>query len=252
MAENNKGLTAEQQLLALIEGQEKNTVQRPQEQAQGPVGQAMGALRGLKGKNFFGKTPITERKPPILSPEVIKARLAYFAGTMRKAIKGGDIEFSLSLVNNLLVGLICVLFVFLGYEIFVKPKTFKMLPDIMSAKKVADVSEPGLAPPKDISYYIDKLGQRDIFKPKPKEVPKPAAVEAPKPPPVVEQAMKELKLVGLSPSTNNSSSYVMIENTKTQATFFLKEGDSIDGVTVQSIFADKVILSDGKETRELK
>ncbi|MDD5439899.1 MAG: hypothetical protein PHS37_06915 [Candidatus Omnitrophica bacterium] len=259
MAENGKGLTAEQQLLALIESQDKDARALPSASGQTDTAKPQGrpgpgGLLGAAFKRGSGSSqmPIARRKVPVLSPDVLKARMAYALDVLKKAVKGQDMELSLSLVNNALVVGICVLFVFLGYEIFIKPKEFKMLPQIITAKKVQETAETSKEEPRDIGFYLNKLGLRDVFKAKPKEEPKAAKAEIVKPPPIIEGAIKDLKLVGLSPSADRSMNYAMIENTKTQATFFLKEGDTVSGLRVESVGDDKVILSDGTETRELK
>jgi hypothetical protein len=45
---------------------------------------------------------------------------------------------------------------------------------------------------------------------------------------------------------------VMIEDTKTQRTFFLKKGQMIDDIKLEAVFKDKVILNYLGEEIELK
>ena len=90
---------------------------------------------------------------------------------------------------------------------------------------------------KTAAYYFEKVAQRDIFKMGPKPLPteKQKVVS-----PVVTEATKNLKLVGISWSDNPDA---MIEDTQAKRTFFLKRGQKIGKMKIQAIFRDKVILS---------
>jgi type II secretory pathway component PulC len=67
---------------------------------------------------------------------------------------------------------------------------------------------------------------------------------------MVVEATKHLRLVGISWSDDPD---IMIEDTKTQRTLFLKKGKLIDNeIKVQAVFKDKVILSYNGEEIELR
>ena len=105
---------------------------------------------------------------------------------------------------------------------------------------------------KAVSYYLEKIGQRDIFKM--------GAVQKITGADGVQTEMKvtssrildateTLKLVGISWSDNPDA---IIEDTKDTKTFFVKIGQKIGEVKVQAIFKDKVVLSYQGEETELK
>ncbi len=105
---------------------------------------------------------------------------------------------------------------------------------------------------KAVSYYLEKIGQRDIFKM--------GAVQKITGADGVQTEMKvtssrildateTLKLVGISWSDNPDA---IIEDTRDTKTFFVKTGQKIGDVKVQAIFKDKVVLSYQGEETELK
>ena len=58
-----------------------------------------------------------------------------------------------------------------------------------------------------------------------------------------------MKLVGIAWSDNPDA---MIEDTKVKKTYFVKQGDIINGVRIERIFRDKVVLTYKGEKIELK
>lgn len=232
MAED-KGLSAEQQLLKLIEGDSKPQTPAP---AQGAPAQA---------------GPVKARPVPIFSFDALKGRFSFIQTNIRSITKGKDMDLTLSLVNNVLIIIICAMFLFIGYQIMSGPQKFKAIGEISAAKRQSAEDTAFIDEPKDYSFYSEKMKARDIFRVKPKEI----KIEDQKqktPASTITETIKDLKLVGLSPSENKADSFAMIENTKNQTTSFLKIGDSITGLTVKDILADKVIFTDGAENSELK
>jgi hypothetical protein len=99
---------------------------------------------------------------------------------------------------------------------------------------------------KDISYYLEKIEKRDIFKMGPKKpVENVNEVISSK----AAEATQNLKLVGISWSDNPDA---IIEDTKEMRTFFLREGQMIGEIKVESISRDKVVLRYGEELIELR
>lgn len=105
---------------------------------------------------------------------------------------------------------------------------------------------------KAVSYYLEKMAQRDIFRM--------GAVQKVTTADGVQTEMKvtsskildateSLKLVGISWSGNPDA---IIEDTKQTKTFFVKPGQRIGDIKVEAIFKDKVILSYQGEETELK
>ncbi len=105
---------------------------------------------------------------------------------------------------------------------------------------------------KAVSYYIEKIGARDIFQMG--SVQKVTSADGTQSEMKVTSARildatESLKLVGISWSDNPDA---IIEDTKDTKTFFVKTGQKIGDVKVQAIFKDKVILSYQGEETELK
>jgi hypothetical protein len=97
------------------------------------------------------------------------------------------------------------------------------------------------------SYYIDKVGQRDIFKIGLKKSTEDTAKAAPIS--AAKEMTQHLKLVGISWSNDPDA---MVEDSKALRTFFVKRGHKIGGVKVEAIFKDKLILSYEGEEVELR
>ncbi len=148
-------------------------------------------------------------------------------------------------VNLILRVLIVLLVLFLGAQIVT------MGLDLKKASNLMLQPEKGAAPEleqsmelKNISYYLEKMGSRNIFSGV--EPPKPNVVPEPPKPAAEHDRTKDFSLVGISWSANPEA---MIEDTLRKRTFFVKRGQSLDGsVRVVTVFKDRVILTiDGKE-----
>lgn len=219
-----KAATAEQQLLKLIEGEE--------------------------GEKQRQKHPaITPRKTPVMSADAFKGRLSFTKDLFKEFLKGRDMNFSLDLANYLLMACVCGMFVILVVEIVRKPKRLEGLPELISVKRNVEENVSGMKALEGADAYLQKLKRRDIFTPKPKEV---KAVEEKPPVSALAQMVTKLKLVGISPAEGGSETYAMIENTETGATFFLKEQEEIAGLTIKQILENRVILTDGRDTAEVR
>jgi len=229
-----KNLTAEQQLLQLIESQDKQA-EPAKEESKAPAPPPK---------------PAAVRRQPVISADLMRGKIAFLQDNIKDILKKGDVDAVLGLVNNVLIAVICLFFVFLAIDLVFKQKKTGVLPNMENLMKQKTEKSLEIDMPKDSMYYMEKLKKRDIFKPKPKELPK---VEAPKiPVSNINDTAKDLKLVGLSPSEDGDGNIAMIENTKAVTTHFLKKGDTILGLTVTDITMDKVVLSDGKAETELK
>ncbi len=60
------------------------------------------------------------------------------------------------------------------------------------------------------------------------------------------------KLVGISQSKDPSETYVMIENSQTKLTYFLQYGQPVEGLELERILEDKVIVKIGGKSVELE
>lgn len=60
------------------------------------------------------------------------------------------------------------------------------------------------------------------------------------------------RLVGISESKNLSETYVMVENSQTKLTYFLQYGQPVEGLELERILEDKVIVKIGGKAVELE
>ena len=105
---------------------------------------------------------------------------------------------------------------------------------------------------KAVSYYLEKIGTRDIFQMGIVQKVTGAGGAGTQMKVIsssILDATEHLKLVGISWSNDPDA---IIEDTKDTKTFFVKTGQKIGEVKVQAIFKDKVILSYQGEETELK
>lgn len=100
---------------------------------------------------------------------------------------------------------------------------------------------------KAAAYYLDQIRSRNIFQPY--EVKAAAEQGATGARAVLEQTMQKYKLVGVAWLDVPESATVMLESTAEGTTRFLREGDKIDGVTVKTIYTDRVVV--GHENEEM-
>lgn len=161
--------------------------------------------------------------------------------------------FSIRNINKLLavgVGGAVIIFIFSligGINSVKGPVSFQMPESIAFA---ADKLLPTFP---DVKQYSSSISYRNIFHPfEKKEVVKvegdavPAAIKQ------ISKKTKSLKLVGISWLDTPESASAMVENTESGITYFLKSGENVNGVNVQSIYADSIVLEFAGERMELK
>ena len=98
----------------------------------------------------------------------------------------------------------------------------------------------------DISYYAQKIGARNIFKPYEKEQLEKVSVAAK---PDLAKKLSKYKLVGIAWLDLPESVSVMVEDTATGMTYFLREGEKLDDVTIKTIYTDRAVF--GYENEEI-
>jgi hypothetical protein len=161
--------------------------------------------------------------------------------------RGPQLKFSIKMLNGLLILGILVCLGVLGLEFqsgsaFVsKPVEFSL--DQSVPHRPLDINEPKS---KDIAYYAQKIGERNIFKPYEKEVLDKTNVPVK---PTLAKKLSKYKLVGVAWLDLPESASVMFEDTATGTTFFLREGEKLDDVTIKAIYTDRTVL--GYENEEI-
>lgn len=178
-------------------------------------------------------------------------RLSFFKKKLGNKWKRSDQLYlaDLKKLNGLLLLSTIILGVYfinnLSYSISTYDKLPQLEPQLQGETKPTSFKEDSFLK-KTAAYYFEKIAQRDIFKMGPKPL---VTEEKKKVSPVVIEATKNLKLVGISWSDNPDA---MIEDTQAKRTFFLKRGQNIGKMKIQAIFKDRVILSYEGEEVELK
>ncbi len=115
------------------------------------------------------------------------------------------------------------------------------------SKTISRQDESFLPKPKDVKYYIDSFGKRNIFKPYDINLGKATQAQ-----PNLAKRFNKYKLVGVAWLDLPESVSVMIEDTQTKTTYFLKTGEQLEGVTIKTIYTDRVVFSYENEETTIK
>ncbi|MBF0330548.1 MAG: hypothetical protein HQL17_01320 [Candidatus Omnitrophica bacterium] len=153
-------------------------------------------------------------------------------------------------INMALIAAVLAGFLFLVYQI--KSGVSLLNEDVMistdaSAPQANDAQS--LPAIKDVVYYLDKISARNIFQPYEKKADEGVSTAGDT---ALKGRLAKYKLVGVAWLDVPESATVMIENTSTHETRFLREGDKIDDVTVKTIFTDRVVFSYANEEMTVK
>lgn len=155
-------------------------------------------------------------------------------------------RFSVQMFNGLLTIGVLVCLAFLGLEIQSGNQLLHQQVDFdLSAIGVrsGEINEPKIH---DIAYYAQKIGTRNIFKPYEKEQLEKVNVAAK---PDLAKKLSKYKLVGVAWLDLPESVSIMVEDTTSGMTYFLREGEKLDDVTVKTIYTDRVVF--GYENEEI-
>lgn len=226
MPEERPAVTPEKQLLRLIEDNKA---------AQGKKMEA--GIRRQRSMGFF-------------SFGAWLGRFSFLKNKLKAGLTGRERTalLDIKVINNSLIACIFMLTLYVVFSFSFSWGDLGKLPGVELKPQAAsalslDTEVLGLK--RTVSYYLDKVESRDIFKMGPKN---PAAAKG-GPSEKAMEATQHLKLVGISWSDNPDA---MIEDSKAQRTFFLKRGQMIGDVKVVAIFKDKVVLNYAGEDIDLK
>ena len=155
--------------------------------------------------------------------------------------------FSISMLNVLLFLGIVVCIIAIGLELrsgyFLLNQSVEFPFESKTDVPVSNISLPS-TPSAD--YYLEKINERNIFKPfVPKVVAKPSAQG-------LQQQMAKYKLVGIAWLDLPETATVMIEDTDKNKIYFLKQGEQLEGVTVKTIYTDRAVFSHENEETTIK
>ncbi|MBF0593832.1 MAG: hypothetical protein HQL22_02560 [Candidatus Omnitrophica bacterium] len=165
--------------------------------------------------------------------------------------KGRAFSFNVQQANVFLVVCMVASVLFFGYEVrngmtlLQQPVDFNV--DINAPKDSANLFVPQM---KNIAFYLDKVGSRNIFQPYEKKV---ATVNAvPSGQEELAKKMSKFKVVGIAWLDVPESATVMLEDTTNRMTHFLKEGDKVEDVIVKTIYTDRVVFGRANEEITIK
>ncbi len=227
MAEN-KPATPEQQLLKLIEGQ-------------GKPGAA-----GASGAGSVAKKP----RGRGFSPAAILGALSFWKRRSKKKSFARRSPFSIGEMNKALVAVSLVLFVYVTFDAVASARNLQRPPNFAPMKERVAKSVKGTAEPlAEASYFLQKISSRDIFREGKTSAPVQAAPVVATPAETAE-VVQGLALVGISWSSNPDA---IIEDKARQRTYFVKRGQDVgDGIKVEAIFKDHVVVTYEDREYELR
>jgi len=163
---------------------------------------------------------------------------------VRKKIK---LAFSIGALNIILFIGIFVCLAALGYELnsgyLLLGQAVEFSPESKTGISLSDVALPSA---RSAEYYLQKINERNIFKPYVAKVTKKAAAQG------LVQLLSKYKLVGVAWLDLPETASIMIENTQKKETFFLKQGEQLEGVTVKTIYTDRAVFSHENEETTIK
>jgi hypothetical protein len=114
------------------------------------------------------------------------------------------------------------------------------------SKGAVSLSDVALPSAQSVEYYLRQINDRNIFKPyAPKPVKKLVVLG-------LQQRMAKYKLVGVAWLDLPETASIMIEDTQKRQTFFLRQGEQLEGVTVKTIYTDRAVFSHENEETTIK
>jgi len=237
--------TAEQKLLKLIEstdaqsGSDSGASQQPS----APAAAAESKSSGASAAQAALQSVRAGGMPAVSIPSVGNF-LSYFKQI--ELFSKSPAEYSLKDINKILVICIVVTGLFFFNSIVAGLKSAQQDMDFSRAQDVPGVAETALPTFQKVGDYVQVISQRNIFQPYEKKVV--AKTEGPVENQQIRGKFEALRLVGISWLDSPDTATVMVEDQKTSITHFLREGESLQGVSVERIYADRVKFRMGEET----
>ena len=162
--------------------------------------------------------------------------------------KNFKISFSIFSLNKILLVGIFVCVAILAFQLSTGMDLLKKKVNFANEVKVPAISEDvNLPQTKDVKFYVDSFGNRNIFKPYDISLGKAAQAH-----PNLSKRLAKYKLVGLAWLDLPESASIMIEDSQSKTTYFLKNGEQLEGVTVKTIYTDRVVFSYENEETTIK
>ncbi|HAJ57204.1 MAG TPA: hypothetical protein DCL35_05485 [Candidatus Omnitrophica bacterium] len=239
MAQDNSSLSPEKQLLKLIEESQGKAAEPQPQSAPQPAPPPGRRDVSVRGKDIT-----------MFSSGALRGRWSFASVKLSSVIKSWGGPLDIKRINLVLSLLAVFMFIYFVASSSVLAMKFSVMPDFSFKTEAASKSESlALASQiKPVAAYIEKVGSRDIFKigrqaaPEEMDTGKQQVEEKAR----QDAVLAKYRLVGISWSDSPDA---MVENLELKKTYFLKRAQTLpDGVKVQAIFKDKVILNlDGVE-----
>jgi len=184
----------------------------------------------------------------------LRGRFAFFRNRLKfdfrvSSLRELDIRTLNKTLKVLLAGLSVYYVVYLSASLVGLKRDLKL--EVKIERKTAQATAPSKTESflKSASYYLERAKEKDIFRKGMKKI-MAAAGAAQAPSEKMIEITQNYKLVGISWSADPD---VMIEDAKTQRTFFLKKGQMMENdIVLKEVFKDRVILGLGGEEVELR
>ena len=149
-------------------------------------------------------------------------------------------------VIKMLFFAIIAVFAYLLYSIYSESRKLKVAKDFTVFESGHEKTiAPSASPAPATEEILPEAPFRNIFRPKPKKAEEPKADTA-------AVTTQNYKLVGISMDPDPAESSAMVENVKTNVTFFLKKGDKLEGMELMGIYDDKLVLKVQGQEVELR
>ncbi|MDD4295119.1 MAG: hypothetical protein PHP69_06370 [Candidatus Omnitrophica bacterium] len=194
-------------------------------------------LKTIEGGSALKEVNLSKNSASILS---LRGRGEFLISNFQK-IFTSDKQALFSLVNNILLGVILVIGIFMVVEFIRGYARLNSVPkftlgegndEIVEQLKFFDI--------KNKEDYYNVLVARNIFNPAEE---KKKFVEQEKDISEVAQLLNNFKMVGFYWTPDEQEKYAMIEDSASQLTYYLKEGDDFMSFKVEKVDTDKVIMS---------
>ena len=233
--------TAEQKLLRIIEEGAKESGE--------PTGQA--AAASATATSAAQSVASSVKGPAISIPPIMGSITGILAGLQSILPKGKS--FGLKEINMIMVILIVICAVSLAGVYRGGVSHLKSSLDFVSDVKAKGLQFASSVMPQyeDINNFLEFILERNIFRPYEKKQGD-AASNAPVGTQNITLKLEKLKLVGISWLDSPDTASVMVEQIETGMTYFLKQGESFDELTVKTIYADRVIFGYQNEEMEVR
>jgi hypothetical protein len=235
--------TAEQKLLRLIE------------QSGGGTENASGSTGGPSSSGLMGAQQTLNAVQSVTGAIVLpnffqRVQFSFKAFSRPSFYK----DFGIKEINAILTAGTAVIFIVFGFNIH---------NGLQQARRAVEFNQPipalfsneNILPfPADIERYLLAVSSRNIFNPfEKKEI---LAQEADSPAVIAVNRIMDrtqpLRLVGLSWLETSDTASAMVENIESGVTYFLRSGEKLNGMTVESIYADSIVLEFEGERVELR